>query len=119
MAKAIHQRIPGDLLAALSQSSLHRRLRRVLPLVTLDGRMRPHPMLCSYLEILAVDATTIRVAIARHGRSARNLASRKVATLIIVEPERTVYVKCRAAGAPLTVGPLTRVVLKVQEVEIG
>jgi hypothetical protein len=80
--------------------------------------MRPHPMLCSYLEILAVNATTIRVAIARTGRSARNLAARKAATLIVVEPERTVYVKCRAAGAPLTVGPLTRFVLKVQAVEI-
>ena len=118
MAKALHQRLPGDLVAALSQSSLRRRLRRVLPLVTLDDRMRPHPMLCSYLEILAVNATTIRVAIARQGRSARNLAARKVATLMVVEPERIVYVKCRAAGAPLTVGGLTRFVLKVQGVEI-
>src|SRR5262245_30815568 len=118
MAKAIHQRIPGDLLAALSQSNLRGRLRRVVPLVTLDGRMRPHPMLCSYLEILAVDAATIRVVIARQGRSARNLASRKVATLIFVEPERIVYVKCRLSGAPLTVGALQRFVLKVQEVDI-
>ena len=118
MAKAIHQRLPADLIAALSQSNLRARLRHVVPLVTLDSRMRPHPMLCSYLEILAVDAATIRVAIARTGRSARNLATRKVATLIVVEPERTVYVKCHAVGSPLTVGPLRRFVLKVQEVEI-
>jgi hypothetical protein len=118
MAKTTVARLPAELLAALSQKNLRARLRRVVPLVTLDGRMRPHPMLCSCLEILAVNATTIRVVIARQGRSARNLAARKVATLIVVEPERTVYVKCRAVGVPLNVGALGRFVLKVQEVEI-
>ena len=73
-------------------------------------------MLCSHLEILAMDPATIRVAIAAKGRSARNLAERQAATLIIVEPERTVYVKCRAAGPPLTVGTLKRFVLTVEEV---
>jgi hypothetical protein len=63
-----------------------------------------------------VDPATIRVAIAAKGRSARNLAERQAATLIVVEPERTVYVKCRAAGAPLTVGALERFVLKVEDV---
>ncbi len=118
MAKITAARLPPDLVSELSQKNLGARLRRVVPLVTLDGRMRPHPMLCSYLEILAVNDATIRVVIARHGQSARNLASRKVATLVVVDPERVVYVKCRAVGAPLTVGPISRFVLKVQGVEI-
>ena len=87
-----------------------------MPLVTLDADTRPHPMLCSYIEVLAVDAGTIRVAIAAAGRSAQNLEERGAATLIVVDPERTVYVKCRAVGAPLTVGTLERFVLKVEEV---
>jgi hypothetical protein len=116
MARSLGAALPPDLLRVFSQSDLTSRLNRALPLVTLDVEMRPHPMLCSHLEILAVDAETIRVAIAASGRSARNLTERNVATLIVVEPERTVYVKCRAAGQPLTVGALARFVLKVEDV---
>ena len=116
MARSLGAALPPDLLRAFSQSDLPSRLNRALPLVTLDAEMRPHPMLCSHLEILAMDPATIRVAIAARGRSARNLEERKAATLIVIEPERTVYVKCRAAGAPLTVGALERFVLKIEEV---
>ena len=116
MARSLGASLPPDLLRAFSQADLPSRLNRALPLVTLDGEMRPHPMLCSYLEILALDPETIRVAIAATGRSSLNLAERNVATLIVVEPDRTVYVKCRAAGAPLTVGALARFVLKVEDV---
>jgi len=116
MARSLGASLPPDLLHAFSQADLPSRLDRALPLVTLDAEMRPHPMLCSYLEILATDQRTIRVAIAATGRSARNLAERNAATLILVEPEWTVYVKCRAAGAPLTVGALARFVLKVEDV---
>ena len=108
--------LPPDLLEALSQSDLSSRLHQALPLVTLDAEARPHPMLCSFLEVRAVDSSTIRLAIAAGGRSARNLEERKAATLIVVDPERTVYVKCRATGVTLTVGALERFVLKVEEV---
>jgi len=116
MARSLGAILPQDLLHVFSQVDLAARLDRALPLVTLDGEMRPHPMLCSHLEILAIDPETIRVAIAATGRSARNLAERKVATLIAVEPERPVYVKCRVAGQPLTMGALARFVLKVEDV---
>ena len=116
MARSLGAILPQDLLHAFSQSDLPSRLDRALPLVTLDAEMRPHPMLCSHLEILAVDPETIRVAIAATGRSARNLAEREVATLIVVDPERTVYVKCRVAGQPSTMGALARFVLKVEDV---
>jgi hypothetical protein len=115
VARSVGSALPPDLLGALSQSDLPSRLHRAIPLVTLDAENRPHPMLCSYLEVLAVDPATIRVAIAA-GRSARNLEERRAATLIVVDPERTVYVKCRAVGAPLAVGTLERFVLKVEEV---
>ena len=116
MARSLGAALPADLVQALSQRDLATRLHRALPLVTLDAEMRPHPMLCSYLEVRAVDPTTIRVAIAAASGSARNLEERKAATLLVVEPERTVYVKCRAAGAPLTVGALERFSLTVEEV---
>src|SRR5262249_3546524 len=116
VARSLGAALPPDLLAALSQSDLPSRLHRALSVVTVDTVARPHPMLCSYIEVLAVDRTTIRLAIAAAGSSARNLEDRRAATLIVVEPERTVYVKCRATGVPLSAGALKRFVLKVEDV---
>jgi len=73
-------------------------------------------MLCSYLELLAVDPTTIRVAVAARSSARRNLESRGVATLIIAEPDVTMYIKCRAAAPPLAAGELARFDLAVEDV---
>ncbi len=73
-------------------------------------------MLCSYLEWLAVDARTLRVAIGGGSRSVRNLEERGVGTLLLVEPEGTIYIKVRATGAPLRRGRLTRFTLAVEDV---
>ena len=108
--------LTAALVELLSQSDLGSRLDRALPLVTLDADGRPHPMLCSYLELLAVDARTIRVAIAAGSGSAKNLEERRAVTLLIVEPERTVYVKCRASGSATQIGALARFTLIVEEV---
>jgi hypothetical protein len=108
--------LPPELLSALSQADLPSRLGRALPFVTVDAEGRPHPMLCSYLELLAVDAGTIRVVIGAGSGSAKNLEARRVATLLIIDPERTVYVKCRATGAPATEGVLARFTLRVEAV---
>jgi hypothetical protein len=116
MATKVGSALPQELLDALGQAELPSRLRGVLPLITVDAEGRPHPMLCSYLEVLAVNSGTIRVAIAGSGRSARNLEERRAATLIVVDPERTVYVKCRASGVPLTLGAFKRFELRVEEV---
>ncbi len=49
-------------------------------------------------------------------RSARNLEARRVGTLLVIEPARTVYVKCRARGAARRVGDLARFTLAVEDV---
>ena len=116
MARRVGSSLPPDLLAALSQADLAAKIDRAFPLVTLDAKRRPHPMLCSYLEVLAVDRETIRLVINPSGQSARNLAARRSATIILAEPERTVYVKCRAKGKAVARGALARFTLKVREV---
>ena len=73
-------------------------------------------MLCTYVEILAISAEALRVVVGATSGSARNLAERRVATLLLVEPERVMYVKCRATGAPLMAGALARFTLKVKDV---
>ena len=116
MSRSLGAALPPALQARLSQQDLPRFLGRALPLVTVDDRGRPHPMLCSYLEVLAMSTTVIRVAVGAGSGTARNLEARRSATLLIVEPEATLYVKCRAAGAPLLSGTLARFELAVEEV---
>jgi len=116
MARSLGPRLTADLLARLSQADLVPLLGRVLPLITVDADGRPHPMLCSYLELRAVDAGTIRVAIGAGSGSARNLTERGVATLLLVEAGRAVYVKCRATGPAVERGMLARFELAVLDV---
>jgi hypothetical protein len=116
MTRSLGPALPADIRQRLSQQDLPRLLGRALPLVTLDDRGRPHPMLCSYLELLAVSPAVIRLAVAARSSARRNLEARAVATLIIAEPDTTTYVKCRAAPPPLVVGELARLDLGVEEV---
>ena len=116
MSRSLGAALPRALQARLSQKDLPRFLGRGLPLLTVDDRGRPHPMLCSYLEVLATSATTIRVAVGARSNTRRNLEARGAATLLIAEPDVTMYVKCRAAGAPLIAGELARFDLRVEDV---
>ena len=116
MSRSLGAALPPALEKRLSQKDLPRLLGRGLPLLTVDDRGRPHPMFCSYLEVLATSATTVRVAIGAGSNSRRNLEARGAATLLIAEPDVTMYVKCRAAGAPLIAGELARFDLVVEDV---
>jgi flavin reductase (DIM6/NTAB) family NADH-FMN oxidoreductase RutF len=116
MSRSLGPALPPDLLERLSQRDLAARLGTAIPVVTLDPQGRPHPMLCSHLEVLAVDPTSIRLVIAAGGRSAANLEARGLATLLIVEPGCTVYVKCRAGGPPMRQQDLERFDLRVEDV---
>jgi hypothetical protein len=116
MSRSLGPALPPGLLARFSQVDLPSVLGRALPFLTLAADGTLHPMLCSYLEWLAVDARTLRLAIAARSRSARNLEERGVGTLLLVEPGQTVYVKCRATGPPLRLGGLARFSLTVEDV---
>ena len=116
MSRSLGSALPAELLARFSQTDLPARLGRGLPFVTLAADGTLHPMLCSYLEWLAVDARTLRLAVAARSRSARNLEERGVGTLLLVEPALTIYIKCRTTGAPLRRGELARFSLAVEDV---
>jgi hypothetical protein len=116
MSRSLGSALPPDLVAGFSQTDLPARLGRGLPFLTLAADGTLHPMLCSHLEWLAVDARTLRLAIAARSRSARNLEERGVGTLLVVEPGLTIYIKCRAMGAPRRLGGLARFSLAVEDV---
>jgi hypothetical protein len=116
MSRSLGSALPPELVARFSQTDLAARLGRGLPFLTLADDGTLHPMLCSDLEWLAVDARTLRLAIAARSRSARNLEERGVGTLLVVEPGLTIYIKCRAMGAPRRFGELARFSLAVEDV---
>ena len=116
MSWSLGAALPPELVRRLSQQDLPSLLGRALPLLTLDDQGRPHPMLCSYLELLAVSASTIRVVVGARSSARRNLEARGAATLIMAEPDLTFYVKGRASVPPLAVGELVRFELAVEDV---
>lgn len=116
MSRTLGAKLTPALVQRLSQEDLPARLGLAVPLITTDGAGRPHPMLCSYLELLAVDERTIRVVIAAGSGSARNLSERGAATLLLIEAGLVVYLKCRAKGPPLELGPLARFEMVVEDV---
>jgi hypothetical protein len=116
MSRSLGPALPPALLTHFSQTALSSVLGRGLPFLTLAADGTLHPMLSSYLEWLAVDARTLRLAIDARSRSAGNLEARAVGTLVLVEPAQTVYIKCRATGAPLRQGGLARFTLTVEDV---
>lgn len=116
MSRSLGPRLPPELVSRLSQADLAPLLGRAIPLISVDADGRPHPMLCSYLELRAIDAGTIRVAIGAASRSAANLEARGAATLLLIEPGRTLYVKCRGAAAGPVHGALRRFDLAVEDV---
>jgi hypothetical protein len=103
MTRSLGAALTPELVERLSQRDLRSRLGLVLPFVTVDAEGRPHPMLLSYLEVRAYDSGTVGLVILARSRSARNLAERQTGTVLIVEPDATVYVKLRAVDGPLPV----------------
>jgi hypothetical protein len=103
MARSLGPRLSPALVERLSQRDLERRLGVALPLVTVDGDGRPHPMLLSYLEVRAYDSGSVGLVIQARSASARNLVERAVASLLILEPDAIVYVKMRLVDGPLDV----------------
>lgn len=117
MSRSLGPSLSADLLARLSQADLPSHLGKAIPLVTLDAEGRPHPMLLSYLEVRAEDPRRLRIVLGARSRSARNLSERRAATLLLVEPEQTVYVKARVQSGPISVDDLPDVTLFVLAVE--
>lgn len=95
--------LPPELIERFSQRDLARHLGVGLPFVTVDADGCPHPMLLSYLELRAYDAGTLGLVIMASSRSARNLAERHTATLLVIEPDAIVYIKARVLDGPLPV----------------
>jgi hypothetical protein len=116
MARSLGAELPAAIRERLGQADLGVMAGLVVPVITVDPRGLPHPMLCSYLELFAPDVRTIRLVLGAASRSAANLEARRAATFLLVEEADVFYVKGQAFGAPLADGPLVRFDLRVKDV---
>jgi hypothetical protein len=103
MTRVVGPSLTPALVARFSQRDVASHLGVAIPFVTLDREGRPHPMIVTYLEIRAYDTTTMGLVIQAQSGSARNLAERRVGTLVVVEPDAIIYVKTRTVDGPLEV----------------
>jgi hypothetical protein len=103
MTRSLGPSLPPPIVERLAQRDPAARLGVALPFVTVGADGHPHPMLLSYLEVRAYDARTVGLVIGARSRSAQNLAARHRATLLVIEPDATVYVKLCAVDGPLEV----------------
>lgn len=95
MSRSLGTQLPDPIVRALSAEPGDLAGRAIL-IATTDAAGRPHPALLSYGEVLARDASTLRLAAAKGSATAENMRIRGAVTLCLVEPGAAHYVKARA-----------------------
>jgi hypothetical protein len=104
VSRSLGAELPEPLLARLLASSPDARYGQAVVLVTVDPFGRPHPALVSYAELVALDATRLRLGLHAATRSATHLAESGRATLVFADAELALYVKADAASLPAAPG---------------
>jgi hypothetical protein len=92
--------LPDLLLSRLMAPATAPPLDVAIVLATIDPYGWAHPALVSYGEILALDATRLRLALHAESRSSRYLRESGRATLVFADAELCLYVKVEALALP-------------------
>jgi hypothetical protein len=118
MARSLGAQLPDTLLTRLVAPDRADRLGQVVVLATVDPYGWPHPALVSYAELLALDASRVRLALHADSRSTRHLRDSGRATLVFADAEVSLYVKAEAVALPGATGhpDLARFELHVRDV---
>ena len=118
MSRSLGPHLPETLLARLFAPDRADRLGQVVVLATPDPYGWPHPALVSYTELLALDASRLRLALYAGSRSTRHLRDSGRVTLVFADAELALYVKAEALALPdLAADPdLARFELVVKDV---
>ena len=97
MSRLIGDDLPEALLSRLSPVRAFDEADRAIVICSMDDGGFPHPAMLSSLEIVAVDATTIRLALDRASRTASNVQANRHVTLIVADERGVYYVKATAS----------------------
>jgi hypothetical protein len=90
------ERLPRELLRALSGEAFRRRRRLVLPLLTTDPEGHPRAALLTLSEVRATSDCDLAVAVQTGSRTALNLIRRGTATLLYLARGVAASVQARA-----------------------
>ena len=93
MSKRLGPRLPERLFQMQNGEHLDQHLTKVLLLVTIDENGWPYAAMLSYLEVVALDPGTIRMAPWNDSTSTANLRRNGKVTLIAVEEEMAYYIQ--------------------------
>ncbi|MBM2810399.1 MAG: hypothetical protein HW416_1158 [Chloroflexi bacterium] len=85
--------LPQPLVELLSGADLQSKVGMAAVLVTPGADGYPHPAIITPGEIVASDASTLRVALYQESSASRNLRERKVGTLCLALDNAAYYVK--------------------------
>jgi flavin reductase (DIM6/NTAB) family NADH-FMN oxidoreductase RutF len=89
--------MPPDLVARLGGRDLAAVASKAIQVFTMDDAGRPHPALLSYFEVVAKDATRLRLAVYGTSATSANIRRSGVLTLVVIDERVVYYVKTRAS----------------------
>jgi hypothetical protein len=118
VTRSLGPALPDALLARLTEPTAATASGAAIVLATIDPYGWAHPALLSYTEVLALDATRLRLALHPGSRSTRHLRESGRATLVFADAELCLYVKAEAIPLPNARGAadLARFELVVRDV---
>jgi hypothetical protein len=93
MSRFLADALPPMLVGRLSLDAAFGNADRAMVIVTVDEHGWPHPAMVSSLELVALDARNIRLALHAASRSARNLKANGRLTLVLADERGVFYVK--------------------------
>jgi hypothetical protein len=93
MSRFIADHLPGPLLARLSRDAAFAEANHAIVMCTIDEHGWPHPAMLSSLEVVARDASNIRLGTHVSSRSTRNLKVNGILTLVVADQRAVYYVK--------------------------
>ena len=89
--------LPDDLFRLMGGEHLEENLNKVVLLITVDEKGWPYAAILSYLEVIAPDRNTIRLAPWSNSTTTANLRRNAKATLVVIEEDLAYYIQGSAA----------------------
>jgi hypothetical protein len=101
MSRFLADHLPSSLVSRLSPDAAFANAQRAIVLCSVDEHGWPHPAMVSSLELIALDARNIRLALHGASRSTRNLRANGRLTIVLADERGVFYLK----GDVLMVAP--------------
>jgi hypothetical protein len=107
MSQFVADHLPDNLVAWLSSATALGRADHAIVICTVDEHGWPHPAMLSTLEIVAKDASNIRIATHISSRSTRNLKANGILSMVLADQTGVYYIKGDAIllAPAMTVAP--------------